>query len=106
VTEAAKGQRAVTGVDDTLAAASRGAVRQLLLLAGFAAPGIACPACGALAGGAGATCPFCRAPARRVELGEAATARVFATGGSVAVVADDPQLAEAGGLAALLRFPL
>jgi peptide subunit release factor 1 (eRF1) len=32
MTDAAKGQRAVTGVDDTLAAASRGAVRQLLVL--------------------------------------------------------------------------
>lgn len=106
VTEAAKGGRAVTGVDDTLAAAARGAVHQLLLLRTFAEDGLACPACGALARSQGPACPLCRAPARRVELGEAATARVLASGGTVAMVADGAGLAESGGMAALLRFPL
>jgi peptide subunit release factor 1 (eRF1) len=106
VTDAAKGQRAVTGVEETLAAASRGAVLKLLLLQGFAEVGRACTGCGALARGAHAACPVCRAPMRSAELGDAATARVLAAGGTVSVLADDARLAEVGGLAALLRYPL
>jgi peptide subunit release factor 1 (eRF1) len=106
LTEAAKGQRAVTGVDDTVAAASRGAVRQLLLLQSFAETGRACTGCGALARGDAATCPLCHSPTRPVELGDAATGRVLAAGGEVAVLANDLALAQAGGMAALLRFPL
>jgi hypothetical protein len=46
LTDAAKGQRAVTGVDDTLAAASRGAIHRLLILQRFAETGRACTECG------------------------------------------------------------
>jgi peptide subunit release factor 1 (eRF1) len=107
VTDAAKGQRAVSGVDDTLAAAARAAVRQLLVLRSFAETGRACTACGTLSRGEGPACPACHARTRPVELGDAAVARVLASGGTVAaVVTDDIQLASAGGLAAILRFPL
>jgi peptide subunit release factor 1 (eRF1) len=106
VTDAGKGQRAVTGVDDTLAAASRGAVRQLLVLRSFTETGRACTACGMLSRGEGPACPVCHAQTRPVELGDAAVARVLASGGTVAVVTDDAHLATAGGLAAILRFPL
>jgi peptide chain release factor subunit 1 len=106
VTDAGKGQRAVTGVDDTLAAASRGAVRQLLVLRSFTETGRACTACGTLSRGEGPACPVCHARTRAVELGDAAVARVLASGGTVAVVTDDSRLATAGGLAAILRFPL
>jgi peptide chain release factor subunit 1 len=106
VTDAAKGQRAVTGVDDTLAAASRGAVRQLLVLRSFAETGQACTACGTLSRGEGPACPVCHASTRPVELGDAAVARVLASGGTVAVLTGDTQLSSVGGLAAILRFPL
>jgi peptide subunit release factor 1 (eRF1) len=106
VTDAAKGQRAVSGVDDTLAAAARAAVRRLFVLRSFAETGRACTACGALSRGEGPACPVCHGRTRPVELGDAAVARVLASGGTVVVVADDTQLASAGGMAALLRFPL
>jgi peptide chain release factor subunit 1 len=106
VTDAAKGQRAVSGVDDTLAAAARAAVWQLFVIRSFAETGRACTACGALSRGEGPACPVCHGRTRPVELSDAAVARVLASGGTVAVVADDTQLANAGGLAAILRFPL
>jgi peptide subunit release factor 1 (eRF1) len=106
VTEAAKGQRAVTGVDDTLAAASRGAIHRLLVLKQFAETGQACTACGALSRGDGTACPMCQARTRPVEVGDAAVARVLASGGTVAVLSENAQLASAGGMAAILRYPL
>jgi peptide chain release factor subunit 1 len=106
VTDAAKGERAVTGVDDTLGAASRGAVRQLLILRSFTETGRACTACGTLSRGESSECPVCHAQTRPVELGDAAVARVLASGGAVAVVTNDTRLAGAGGMAAVLRFSL
>jgi hypothetical protein len=41
-----------------------------------------------------------------VELAEAMTARVLATGGSVETIETHQPLAAAGGVAAELRFPL
>jgi peptide subunit release factor 1 (eRF1) len=106
LTDAAKGRRAVTGVDDTLAAASRGAIHRLLILQRFTETGRACTGCGALTRGDGTACPLCHAHTRSVEVGDAAVARVLASDGTVTVVTDDSRLASAGGMAAILRFPL
>jgi peptide chain release factor subunit 1 len=106
LTEAAKGGRAVAGLDETLEAVTRGAVHRLLLLASFAEAGGACQACGRLQTGPAETCRRCGGPAGRCALGEAAVGRVLAAGGTATVLGTHAGLARVGGLAAILRFPL
>jgi peptide subunit release factor 1 (eRF1) len=106
LTEAAKGGRAVAGMDRTIAAINRGAVHRLYLIKGLRAPGRVCAACGAFSRGAEAPCGFCSAATRAVELGDALADRVLAAGGRVEVVPVHGELARAGGAAASLRYPV
>jgi peptide subunit release factor 1 (eRF1) len=106
VTEAAKGGRATAGLEATLEAATRGAVRRLYLLRTFHESGRRCGACGAIQPGAGAACRVCGGAAQPIELGEALVERVVATGGSVEMIEAQPWLAGVQGVAALLRYPL
>jgi peptide chain release factor subunit 1 len=106
LTEAAKGGRAVAGVDATLEAVNRGAVHRLYLVKGLGGAGRACAACGALARGDSLACPLCGGATTPVELAEAMADRVLATGARVDVLPLHGELARAGGVAALLRYPL
>ena len=106
LTEAAKGGRATAGLEATLEAAGRGAVHRLYVLAAFRQAGRECAACGALQPGDATACRRCRGATKEVELGEALVQRVLATGGTVDTVAVAGGLARAGGVAALLRYPL
>lgn len=106
LTEAAKGGRAAAGVAAVSDAAGRGAVHRLYLLKAFRAPGRQCGGCGALQAGTGPQCLVCAAATKEVELGEALVQRVLATGGSVETIAIHAGLGRAGGLAALLRYPV
>ncbi len=106
LTEAAKGGRAAAGIPAVLTAAARGAVHRLYLLHAFHAAGHQCTACAALQPGPAVPCGLCAAPTKEVELGEALVQRVFATGGHVETVATHAGLGRAGGVAALLRYPL
>jgi peptide subunit release factor 1 (eRF1) len=106
LTEAAKGGRATAGVDAVLDAAGRGAVYRLYLLRSFREAGRQCVACGALQRGAAAACRLCRAATKEVELGEALVQRALATGGSVETAEVHAELGRAGGVAALLRYPV
>ena len=106
LTEAAKGGRATAGLESTLEAAGRGAVRRLYVLATFGKPGRECSACGALQPGEAAECRLCHGATKGIELGEALVQRVLATGGTVHPVTAAGGLARAGGVAALLRYPL
>ncbi|MBI3030630.1 MAG: hypothetical protein HYY64_14075 [Candidatus Rokubacteria bacterium] len=106
LTEAAKGGRAVAGLDETLEAVARGAVQRLYLLQGFSQPGRLCVECGALQSGDAATCRLCGKPTTAAELGGAIAERVIATGGKVETVGVHQALARVGGVAALLRYPL
>ncbi|MBI2528349.1 MAG: hypothetical protein HYV93_20505 [Candidatus Rokubacteria bacterium] len=106
LTEAAKGGRAVAGVGPTLEAVGRGAVRRLYLLKGFREQGRACAGCGAVGRGVGTVCAGCGGPAAAVELGAACVDRVIAAGGGADLVEPHEALARAGGMAALLRYPL
>jgi peptide subunit release factor 1 (eRF1) len=106
LTRAAKSQQAVAGVEQTLDAVNRGAVRQLYLLRGFHEIGMACEACGALQRGTRPACLFCGKEAKETELGEAMADRVIAAQGRAEMVEAHPALAEAGGVTARLRFPL
>ena len=106
LTEAAKGGRAVAGLEETLEAVARGAVQRLYLLEGFSQPGRLCVECGGLQSGGDAACRLCGKPTRAAELGGAIVDRVIATGGKVETVQIHQVLARVGGLAALLRYPL
>lgn len=103
--EAAKGRRAVAGVDAVLEAVRRNAVRHLYLAQGFEAPGRVCTACDAVEYGDGATCRRCGGATRSVALGQELVGRVIAAGGAVDVV-EPAALEAAGGVAAHLRYPL
>ena len=77
-----------------------------IVLAAFRQAGRECAACGALQPGDATACRRCRGATKEVELGEALVQRVLATGGTVDTVAVAGGLARAGGVAALLRYPL
>jgi len=106
LTEAAKGGKAIAGLEGTLEAVIRGTVHELYLLETFHEPGRACLACGGLQGGRDATCRRCPGTTISTELGEAMVNRVLATGGAVETIAEHAELARTGGLAARLRYPL
>ena len=106
LTEAAKDGHATAGVAATLAAAARGAVRRLYLLKTFSEPGRQCEICRAVQPGTNATCHACGGATKAVEIGEALVERVLVTGGTVVSVDAHAALARAGGVAALLRYPL
>lgn len=102
LTEAAKGGRAIAG-PATLEAARRGAIHRLYVLAGWRRDGRECEQCGALQE-TGAACRLCGGPTRAAELGAALVDRVLRTGGSVETIVQHAGLAEAGGVAARLRY--
>jgi hypothetical protein len=101
---AAKGGRAVAGVDPTLEAVNRNAVQHLYLVRAFAKPGATCEQCMALQPPLGGACRFCGAPTQPTELGEAMTSRVLASGGEVSVVTRHNGLDVRDGVGALLRY--
>jgi peptide subunit release factor 1 (eRF1) len=106
LTEAAKGGRAVAGLDEILDAVGRGAVHRMFLLRSFREDGRHCTGCGALRRGDAAACPLCGGATEPRELGEALVERVLATGGRVDVVDGHERLHQVGGVAAALRYTL
>jgi peptide subunit release factor 1 (eRF1) len=104
--DAARGARAVAGVESTAEAAARGAIHRLYRLKGVEIPGVRCDACGALAPAPLGPCRVCGGPTRTVDLAAEVADRVVATGGQVHLVDTHAALAHAGGLAARLRYPL
>jgi peptide subunit release factor 1 (eRF1) len=106
LTEAAKSRRAVAGMEETVEAVNRGAVRRLYVLRGVRGPASACPECGALFPGMAEDCRLCGKALQAVELGETLVRRVLAAGGTVETVEAHQRLAAVGGVAALLRYPL
>ena len=102
---AAKGGRAVAGLEPTLEAVNRNAVQQLYLLPSFERRGAICQGCSALQPPAPSDrCRFCGEAARPAELGEAMTGRVLASGGSVGMVDRHAGLGAQGGVGAVLRY--
>lgn len=106
LTEAAKSRQAVAGMEETIEAVNRGAVRRLYVLRGARGPAAACGGCGTLFPGAPTECRLCGKALKPVELGEALVERVLSAGGTVDTVEMHQGLAAVGGVAALLRYPL
>jgi ribosomal protein L40E len=101
---AAKGGRAVAGIEATLEAVNRNAVQQLYLARAFQRPGAMCVRCEALQPPVAGACRFCGADTRATELGEAMSSRVLATGGGVSMVGRHAGLDGREGVGALLRY--
>jgi peptide subunit release factor 1 (eRF1) len=104
ITEAAKGGHAVGGLDRTLEAVNRGAVRHLYVLRDFHGAGRVCEACGALQHGLAGPCSYCGRATKPVRIDEAIIERVIAAGGAITRVDRHAQLAQHGGVVALLRY--
>lgn len=101
---AAKGGRAVAGVEPTLEAVNRNAVQELYLLPEFERAGAICDRCATLQPAAGGGCRFCEGTLQVTELGEAMVGRVLASGGSIGVVQGHAGLAAREGVGAILRY--
>lgn len=104
LTEAAKGGQAVDGLEGTLEAVNRGSVRHLYVLREFRDFGRRCEACAALQRGLAGGCAYCGHETKPVPLDEAIIDRVIAAGGAVTRVERHAQLAQRGGIVALLRY--
>jgi peptide subunit release factor 1 (eRF1) len=97
--------RAASGLVDVLAAVHEQRIEVLLVDAGCAAAGVACPTCGWLGAGEAATCPADgTATERRGDVVEAAVERALTQAADVHVLRDRPELASHGHIAAVLRF--
>lgn len=95
---AAKGGRAVAGLEPTLEAVNRNAVQQLYLLPGFDRAGSVCQGCAALQRPIpSGRCVFCGDAVHPTELGEAMVGRVLASGGAVGLVDRHAALRAQGG---------
>jgi peptide subunit release factor 1 (eRF1) len=106
LTEAAKGRNGVAGTEATLDAVARGAIHRLYVLKGVQVAGAACGRCGSLQSGATPRCRACGGATTTVGLIDAIVERVVAAGGEVRVIDHHAGLARAGGMAAVLRFPV
>ena len=104
--EAGGGGRYAVGVDMTLEAVNRGTVDRLFLLNSWEEDGQLCTACRGLQRARNTRCRWCGGLAVERELGEAMVQRVLASGTDVAPVDVHAGLARAGGVAAVLRYPL
>lgn len=105
VTDAAKGQRASTGVADTFAALVDGRVHTLYLVDGSREPISSCEGCGRPA--EGGACASCGATGRRVvRRSDLAVRWASETGSGVETVRGDAasRLSEVGGIGARLRY--
>jgi peptide subunit release factor 1 (eRF1) len=105
ITSAAKGREGVIRLDDTLGAVHAGQVQTLIISEGLRAPGYRCKGCDYLTAQALEICPFCGNSIEKIEDAiEMAVRKVFSDGGEVEVIHDSPELEEAGGIGALLRY--
>jgi peptide chain release factor subunit 1 len=96
--------RAVAGLRDTLSALEAGRPEILVVSSDLAAGGVRCTSCGHL-DTEGDRCPACGGEMETVsDLVEEAVASALRQRSRVETVAGSPELAEVGGIGALLRF--
>jgi peptide chain release factor subunit 1 len=96
--------RAVLGLERTLAALRAKRVDRLVVSRSYAAEGWRCDSCGALAT-VGRRCPVCRDDMRHVDdIAEDAVHEALCQQRSVTVLVDNPDLDVLGRIGALLRF--
>ncbi|MDX1546430.1 MAG: Vms1/Ankzf1 family peptidyl-tRNA hydrolase [Rhodothermales bacterium] len=100
-----RGGRAATGPADVLAAAAVGRVQALILTRDAKLPGLRCRACENVSAGTPEVCPICgEADVFTVDLANDLVELVERSGGRAEFADPIPGLAEAGDVAALLRY--
>lgn len=97
--------RGASGVEDVLAALTEQRVETLLLAHGFSASGALCPRCGWLGGPEVAQCPADETDTeRRDDIVDLAIDRALGQSAMVLVPRRSTEVADRGGMAAILRF--
>jgi peptide chain release factor subunit 1 len=105
ITAAAKAGMGVTGLADTTYAVRQGRVHVLLVEQGYEAPGAVCGHCGYVSPAVGQKCLFCSSEMNVVDNAvDIALQKTLDAGGKVSVVEGSKHLAEAGHIAAILRY--
>jgi len=105
VTNAAKGEKGVLGLDDTLKAVHEGRVQVLLIRDHFQAPGCQCKSCGFLSAYSMESCPFCGGECEQIpDAVELAVRKVMQMGGEVEVLHRDHAVGQFDTIGALLRY--
>ena len=106
ITEAAKGRSGLLRVDDILGAVREGRVQTLLIEDGYQQAGYQCQGCEYLTVQELEACPFCGEEFREIDdVGALVVRSVLNAGGRVEVYpGDDHELADRGGMGALLRY--
>ncbi|HEY74098.1 MAG: hypothetical protein DRJ03_12685 [Chloroflexi bacterium] len=103
-TEAAKGQRGVIRLADTLGAAREGRIQTLVVARDYHQSGYQCQNCAYLTDQALDGCPFCGGEFAEIpDAAEALVTKVIEDGGRVEVVDEHPKIAKFG-VGALLRY--
>ena len=106
ITAVAKGGPGVIGLADALYVLRQGRVHQLLVAEGFHASGYVCTNCDYVSAEHSDRCPFCGHD-QMTEIPDAvnrAIHKAIQTGAEVNVVRQNEQLAQAGSIAAVLRY--
>jgi peptide subunit release factor 1 (eRF1) len=105
ITSAAKGEGATVGLSATLTALQEDRAHVLVMAEGFSARGYRCTHCGYVAAVQEDTCPYCGGDMVNVDDAvEYAVKRMLEIGAQVESVRDNPALAKAGSIGALLRY--
>jgi peptide chain release factor subunit 1 len=98
------GDRAVAGLEPTLAALAEGRADEMLVAIDLSAPGRVCRNCGRLTTRRG-RCPTCGSETDEIaDVVDAAVAAAFRGGSRVEIVAEDGAMEPLEGVGALLRF--
>ncbi len=105
VTGAAKEQKGVLNLDQTLGAVQDGRVQALVLQDGYRAPGYQCLGCGFLTSQALSTCPYCGSDFKEItDAVEMAVYKVMKAGGEVEVIQNKHEIAGFENIGAMLRY--
>jgi peptide chain release factor subunit 1 len=105
VSGAAKNGAAVTGLEATLVAINDGRVQMLVLVENLKKRGYRCQECNRLTTLLSETCEGCSGKLEKIpDILELAVSTVMRQGGEVEVIQPLPELEQAGGIGALLRY--
>ncbi len=98
-------RRGAVGLRRVLQALETGEIQTLLIARDFAAPAVQCPNCNHIDSHITPTCAVCGRPAQELEdVSDALLRTAVRSGVEIIHIPDDPDLASAGGVAAVLRF--
>lgn len=105
ITQSAKGSNGVTGLIDTLNAIHEGRVKTLFVMQDFEQDGYRCGGCGYLTAQALEKCPFCSEGFDCIDQTvEMAVQDTLRNNAEARVLLENEKLAQAGQIAALLRY--